>query len=321
MNSPTPRTDAERIAYLRTVLQMNPLQRAEEILALRNRYRRIKTPTASNVTEVDTRELRQQAIDGLQQVREQFWKERLTVLQQTLDALPLKPFPDLRKAAQRLKVLASHRQDFPGLAESPGFDPDLFSQLKQILVISPRDAGPLKEAVQESFADPNSRKRALKMLAFLERELPDVYQLEEDWFELLRRERASRWVRKPLDQGQSAGASPTRYPWFLFPVLMSVALAIMKPSSSERQDRPPFESRRPGMRQFAPPSPPDRPAFDSRAPGMRQFVMPSQPTELERRRMQSDSMKKTMKLLEQRVEVQQPDAQPNPVRQFPGTDP
>ncbi len=239
MNSPTPRTDAERSAYLRTVLQMNPLQRAEEILALRDRYRRIKTPTASTVTEVDTRELRQQAVDGLQQVREQFWKERLTVLQQTLDALPLKPFPDLRKAAQRLKVLASHRQDFPGLAESPGFDPDLFSRLKQILVVSPREAGPLKEAVQESFAEAGARKRALKMLALLERELPEIYKLEEDWFDLLRRERASRWVRRPLEQGQSSGTSPLRYVWFLIPVVVSVVLAVLNPSSSKNQNKNP----------------------------------------------------------------------------------
>lgn len=237
MNSPTPRTDAERNAYLQTVLQMNPLQRAEEILALRNRYRRIKTPTTRAVTEVDTRELRQQAVDGLQQVREQFWKERLTTLQQSLDALPLKPFPDLRKAAQRLKVVATHRQDFPGLAESPGFDPDLFSRLKQILVVSPREAGPLKEAVQESFAEAGPRKRALKMLALLERELPDVYALEEDWFDLLRRERASRWVRRPLEQSQSVGTSPLRYVWFLIPVIVSISFAVLNPSSNKNQNQ------------------------------------------------------------------------------------
>lgn len=300
---------------------MNPLQRAEEILALRNRYRRMKTPTARTVTEVDARELRQQAVDGLQQVREQFWEERLTVLLTLLDELPLKPFPDLRQAAQRLKVLAAWREEFPRLLEATSLDPDLYGRMQRILVDSPREAGPLKEDIQEALSNGTQRKWILGWLSAVRRELPEVYNLEREWFDLLRRERASRWARRPLDQGQSAGPSPTRYLWFLFPVLMSVALAIMKPSSSERQDRPPFEPRRPGMRQFAPPSPPDRPAFDSRAPGMRQFVMPSQPTELERRRMQSESMKKIMKLLEQQVEVQQPDAQPNPVRQFPGTDP
>ncbi|WLD15345.1 hypothetical protein [Planctellipticum variicoloris] len=255
MNNPTPRTDAERSAYLRTVLQMNPLQRAEEILALRNRYRRIKTPTARTVTEVDARELRQQAVDGLQQVREQFWKERLTVLQQTLDALPLKQFPDLRKAAQRLKVLASHRQDFPGLAEVPRFDPDLFSRLKQILVVSPRDAGPLKEAVQDSFAEAGARKRALKMLALLERELPEIYQLEEDWFDLLRRERASRWVRRPLEQGQTSGTSPLRYVWFLIPVLVSVVLAVLNPKSGQDRNRPAALSRPADSQQLFTPQP------------------------------------------------------------------
>jgi hypothetical protein len=254
MNSPAPRTDAERNAYLRAVLQMNPLHRAEEVLALRNRYCRVRRPAArAAATEADPRELRQQAVDGLQRVRELFWKERLTVLQQTLDGLPLKAFPDLRKAGQRLKILAAHRQDFPALAESPGFDPELFGRLKQILVVSPREAGPLKEAVQESFAEPGSRKRALRMLTLLERELPDVYALEQDWFDLLRSAKASRWIRRPLAQGQSSGTSPLRYLLFLIPVLVSVAVAVLNPRSSQNEKRKTPQSLPPEVRQLLAP--------------------------------------------------------------------
>lgn len=258
MNSPIPRTDAERSEYLRKVLQLNPLQRAEEILALRNRFRGICSPAAERAAaERDPRELRQQAQDGLQQVREHFWKEKLSTLQQTLDALPLKDFPDLRKAGQRLKVMAQHRQDFPALAEEPGFDPNLFGRLKQILVLPPRDAGPLKEAVQESFAEPRARKQALKMLALLERELPPVYKLEADWFDLLRSASAARWARRPLEPGSSGGTSPLRYLWALVPVAFAVLMAVVAPDSRSARNR-----QEPGtlVPAFAQPRPTDAPS-------------------------------------------------------------
>lgn len=200
MNSPTLRTDAERNAYLRTVLQMNPLQHAEEILALRNRYRGIKPPTAHGVSDVETQKLRQQAVDGLEWIREKFWVERLTVLLTLLDELPLKPFPDLRQAAQRLKVLAAWREEFPRLLEATSLDPDLYSRLQRILVESPLVAGPLKEDIQEALSKGAQRKWILGWLSSVKREMPEVYNLERDWFDLLRRERASRWARRPLER-------------------------------------------------------------------------------------------------------------------------
>jgi len=187
MSQTKPKTEDERRAYLRTVLAMNPAQDAEELLGVRNSYHGIKRKAASKkADEKDLHELREEIANEIDELRETFWTMDLKELKIRLSKLELKHFPDLRNAAERLGTMAIARHEFPQLATDEDFDSNFFSRLKKILIISPRDAGDLKdEVLLRVRKSPKITKRVKKMIRLLEDELPDVYDLEVDWFEML----------------------------------------------------------------------------------------------------------------------------------------
>jgi len=185
--SPTkPRTDAQRVAYLQRVLVLNPIQQSDLIHSLRRRFHGLaEAAPQPRESRQDLQELRRETARKIDAVRTRFWTVELDKLHRVLGGLPLEQFPDLRLAAERLQVVADHRQDFPALSEKKLFDPEFFADVRRVIVMAPRDAIAERERVTQRIRQSGRVWRAQKMIRLIARHLPEIYDLESDWFEII----------------------------------------------------------------------------------------------------------------------------------------
>jgi hypothetical protein len=184
MGGTRPTPEARRLKYVARALAMNPLERADEIVQLRNRCLGIRQPAVeAAAASSDVDEKRENARMVIDHARKRFWNMDLRKLKRDLNSLQLDEFPDLQHAAFRLQVTADYRHLLPRLAEHRDFDPDLFAALKKVFVCPPRDAGDVKERTLQSLGDPQRRRRSQRMARLLGREFPELYDLEEDWLD------------------------------------------------------------------------------------------------------------------------------------------
>lgn len=178
-----PRTSAERTQYLRRALKINPMFQAEELLLLRERYHRtLQEPKTQTSSATASEELRDQNNREIQAIRDEFWQLELNSLSRRLKKLDLDKFPDLQNAADRLLMIAAHRNLLPVIAQQREFDPVLFKKLKQILVSSPRDAGSIKEDALLKLMRHERISQVQKFVKKIKRIAPEIYDLEADWF-------------------------------------------------------------------------------------------------------------------------------------------
>lgn len=179
--------DARRTAYLYRLLQLNPLDKADEIIALRSGYLQLGRPCVAEEVLEDREAKRSEAQDAINAVRSRFWSFGLTRLHSHLAAIDVREFPDLQYALQRLQVVADCRERIPLLTEHPDFDRRVFSVFKRVLVLSPREAAHAKEDALRSLQSSERRRAVYRMVKLIERELPELYELERDWLDSLKR--------------------------------------------------------------------------------------------------------------------------------------
>ncbi|MEM8865867.1 MAG: hypothetical protein AAGF31_10025 [Planctomycetota bacterium] len=190
------------VAYLTRTLQMNPLYEGDAIIALRSKALRLTKPT-KETAGADAANRRTQALNTLAEIREKCWSAPPEELLSRLDAIPTDHMPDVQAAAERLKVVAQNRAKLPELSQHKHFDGEFFSCLKQILAASPRETSVLREQVLASFRAGKLRKRGRRMIKLIEKELPELYRLEADWF-------ASLLQQKTVAGGNEAYSSDYR---------------------------------------------------------------------------------------------------------------
>lgn len=182
--NPKPRTDAECNQYLVRALQINPLQNANGLLKLRRQFHGITEDRVRDDAK-DIRAQREETATLLDQLRENFWSMKPTELAQALANIQAGPFPDLKSAVDRLQTLAEFRPLLAQLSQDKHFDGELFSSLKRVLVLPPREAEGVREKTLKSLDSRPKLKRTRRMIALLQREAPEVFALEKAWFNRL----------------------------------------------------------------------------------------------------------------------------------------
>jgi len=206
------------IDYLSRLLQMNPVSQGEEIIALRTKafHRQAKKSSPTIAMPEAVFDKRRLLLEKLEAVRTNFWQLPLPLLQHELSQLDATEFPDVHATVKRLHTVANHREGFPVLAQMRGFDGDLFSAIKKVLVAPARETAILREQVLSSFQKRARNKKGRRMVRLLEKEMPEVYRLETGWFDTLRRQKAQDFFY----------LSKTTYFFVIFP-LVSVFLILL----------------------------------------------------------------------------------------------
>jgi hypothetical protein len=190
MAEATSKSGDRTINYLARLLQMNPVQQADEIIRARNRaLRRDVGPAAASGDAAQVRDRRRKLLEQIEEIRSAFWTMPPAELAAALNRVDVSTAPDVEAAVARLRVVAQERAKLPALSEMAGFDGDFFSKLKHVLIDSPRDVSVLKEQILSSFRNGKHRRRLRQMVRLLEQEVPAIYALEADWFRALYRQR------------------------------------------------------------------------------------------------------------------------------------
>jgi hypothetical protein len=199
-------TGQAAIDHMVRLLRMNPVHQGAEIIDARREALDLATEakaTRSPPAE-EVRALRRKVLDQLVSLRSRFWAMPIDDLNKQLGALDNQGFVDLEVSIARLRIVAAYRDQFPALSQTPGFDGDFFSVLKDVLIRSPRDTAVIREQLLSSFLNRSRRKRGRRMVALLKTEMPAIYELESDWFDTLYRQKGE--PRVPLKTGNNARA-------------------------------------------------------------------------------------------------------------------
>ena len=173
--------------YLVRVLSLNPIYEADEILAARDRYLgRSRTDPRRESWEL--REQREAVQSQLDSAREQFWTANDDELQAALAGLDADEFSDLKLATDRLNAVSQVRAEFVVLPEHKKCDHELLVKLQEVVVAAPREASRLKQAyLLRAVADASLHGRSRRMIRLLRSKYPDVFALEAEWLESIRR--------------------------------------------------------------------------------------------------------------------------------------
>jgi hypothetical protein len=233
------------------LLQMSPIHQGTEIICARSEALGLaeKANATRPVPTEDVRAVRRNVLDQLESVRSRFWTMPIDELNNQLQALDSRGFVDLEAAIARLRVVAAHRDRFPAFSQRPGFDGDFFSALKEVLVRSSRDTAVLREQILSIFRNRLRRKRSRLMVALLKTEMPAIYELEADWFDILYQQKAPPRVTLVTSSNartgtQTAGSKSDAgsYKWFIWLAIVATSCLLRSVShdtgSSRTSDRP-----------------------------------------------------------------------------------
>ncbi len=232
----SPRSREERIvAYVTKALRQNPFEQSASIVRRRNRLLGLLPREQKTQAQPDTAsplEARKRLQAEIDRVRKAIWKDPIPELSRALAALDTDRFPDLGSSVRRLQTIVGHRDRFPGLTAHKDFDGDFFEVFREVLAASPRESAMLKEKVLVRFGKRRLRKKGTRMIRLIQRELPQLYELESDWLGTLTRRRPRQWVVSssiPEIKTSSSGAS---IPWWVWLVLIGVLRTIARLAGS-----------------------------------------------------------------------------------------
>lgn len=209
--------------YLASVLPLNPIFQAEEILAARNRFLgRKESPTESETWQLQ--EQRETLHAQINTLRERFWTNPPKELREALEGLAVEPFPDLKLASDRLRAALRVRAEFPKLAQHPKCEQELFEKLKEVAVASPRDAGRTKQAFfLRTSANLKLYRRCVAMIQVLRKEFPEVFDLEADWLRQIEQTKpiAGQTVSEK-ESAERAGSAVKGFSWAAVFIAISI---------------------------------------------------------------------------------------------------
>lgn len=182
--SPPKTASRDPAEYLASVLPLNPIFQAEEILAARDRFLGRTSSAGASSESWQLHEQREALQKKIDQLREQFWTTKPKDLREGLEGLSVDPFPDLKLATERLQAAFRVRIEFPKILQNKHCDQELFDKLKEIAVAAPREAGRAKQAFfLRSSSSTKLHNRCRTMIKMLRSEFPDVFELEREWLQ------------------------------------------------------------------------------------------------------------------------------------------
>jgi|GEM_PF-6455411 len=188
MSTP-PLSPENRLNYLLDVLGCDPAQDAPRILELRRNYlgRVARQPTVVDTASGVIRSQRAQTLEVVEHLRENFWTMTTEELSTAFANIDARPFPDLQRVVERLTLLARHRPAMARLPGLKGFNEPLFSALKRIRVSPGRVAEGIRLRHQRDMEEELEWGATQRMIRVLQREVPEIYDLERLWLERLYR--------------------------------------------------------------------------------------------------------------------------------------
>jgi len=206
--------------YLNEVLSMDPMSDAWRMVEKRWKFCGLSKQKATD-KPADPEALRKQRRyleRQLEDFRGNFWLEPGESLRRSLDELSADPFPDLKAGVDRLKLLTLHREELQDLGQHPKREINLYNTLRRVVMLSPREAGSIKEKYLREYAYSKTPNKIRRMIKIIREEYPAIYDMESDWFQQIGR------IRNRLKEdtvSQTAGWS------FELPAWMWVVLVIL----------------------------------------------------------------------------------------------
>jgi hypothetical protein len=254
MNDAPAKPAQSAIDYMVRVLQMNPVQQCDQIVDARSAIvGQGKKPGHAKSQEAGEAKFeRRNLLAELDSLRAGFWSLPPEVLETKLTQLSGRGYADLDAAVARLRVVATHRDEFPKLADKLGFDRYIVDSLKEILTKSPRDVALLKEHELAEFHTRSQRKRGRKIVKLIKRELPAIYELEADWFDAIYKQKATGMLRVSANGSLvGSGTNGRAYWWVIFIAVSALGrVLLMLPGGSDSRTN---SSRIPHYTYEAPP--------------------------------------------------------------------
>ncbi|MFM9963129.1 MAG: hypothetical protein ACKV2Q_18130 [Planctomycetaceae bacterium] len=246
--SPTKTTNRDPAEYLASVLPLNPIFQAEEILAARDRFLGRSTATAAASDRWQLQEQRAVLQARIDELRQQFWTAKPKELREALESLSVDQYPDLLLAVERLQAAFRVRADFPKLAQHAHCDEELFEQLKEIAVAAPREAGRSKHTFfLRTWSNLALHNRCRKMITMLRREFPDLYELEREWLQQFEKTKpiAGPTVSEKEADRRSKSDSGSGAGWLVaFVLLGGLGRACTSSSTQSTSTRPRFSPQK-----------------------------------------------------------------------------
>ncbi|WP_298865658.1 hypothetical protein [uncultured Gimesia sp.] len=178
-------TESHEIDYLRRLLQMNPLEQSDDIIANRNSFlQHVENATDSTDEDISHFERREIIVQQIDLLRNSFWSLKEQDLMRQLNAIDTSDFPDLDLAINRLKKIATLRKSFNCLKQHPACFTRFYDQFCALVVASSKEAGDLRMSLLNSAAQKNQnsdghRSWEYRRIAIeLQRQFPELADLE-----------------------------------------------------------------------------------------------------------------------------------------------
>jgi len=226
------KTDLKKTEYLTEVLQLNPVFQSDQILKLRNQFLGVVSKEQQALTDrFQKQELRQKANDRLKRMRAQMWTHSPEKLANMIEAIDVRQLPDMRGAVERLKTVVKHHADFQALSQHPLQHINLTNTLKRAVVLSPKEAGSLKESYLRKIVEQPDQKEIQAMVSMMETSYPALHALESDWLGEIAR--LSRRKKSSSTSDQSPEAYQPGVPgwvlWIVFVIVIRIILVLFRP--------------------------------------------------------------------------------------------
>jgi hypothetical protein len=221
--SPPKTANRDPAEYLASVLLLNPIFQADEILAARDRFLGRESQADASPEIWQLQEQREELQTQIDLVRENFWTMKPKELREALEALKVDQFPDLSLATERLRAAFRVRSEFPKLSQHKHSDQELFEKLKEIAVAAPREAGRTKQAFfLRTSANLKLHRRCRAMIKTMRKEFPELFQLEREWLQQIESTKPiAGKTESEKEAAQRSGNSSGRIGWVVVCVLLS----------------------------------------------------------------------------------------------------
>jgi hypothetical protein len=209
-------TQTDSKEYAQAMLRLNPYNSAQQIVEQRARYLGLENKASPKPgRDAGLPRRRQIAAAALAEIRSDFWISPVPQIQSRLAAMKLEGMPDLAALATRMARAAEVRPEFERLDAERKINKQFVDALRQIVVLPPAAAG-LKKHQQEH--EPRRWRKGLsakKTVRFINRNYPQIYQLEREWFDHIAAEsRVARPVKEASSLEGSSASNQSRL-WIL----------------------------------------------------------------------------------------------------------
>ena len=239
---PRPNVDAVASAYVREMLDLNPVSQSAQIIRRRRELWRPDEVPRDSVGQSDPRaeaKLRQRAMQCLEALQEKFYELPEDKVEQYIGFLEQERLPEFAVRAARFREVAKHRNLLIRINNETQ-DRKFSYSLLHGLVKPAAEAGTLHEQYIESIRNEGRIGHAVRMIDELLTSYPSVYELERDWFDAIRD------VRKRSGGlfGRESGVGPVGIGVIAAIILTAVIGAVSDNSSGRKRSyNPPAQTR------------------------------------------------------------------------------